>query len=68
MDRDNRVLGALRMMRLRSYGWAMTASILALLPCSLVSLLGIAMGIWSLAVLNRRNVRAAFQSRGKPTS
>lgn len=54
------IIGALRMMRLRSYRWAMTASILALLPFSPASLLGIAIGIWSLVVLNRPNVRAAF--------
>jgi hypothetical protein len=40
----------------------MAASIAALLPCSPVSLLGLAMGIWSLVALNRRNVVAAFVS------
>jgi hypothetical protein len=54
------IIGAIRMLRLQSYGWAMTASILALLPVSPVSLVGLVMGFWSLAVLNRRNVRAAF--------
>lgn len=57
------IIGALRMMRLESYRWAMTASILALLPCSPVSLLGLAAGIWSLVVLNRREVSAAFDAR-----
>jgi hypothetical protein len=54
------IVGGLKMMRLESYRWAMTASILALLPCSPVGLLGLVMGIWSLVVLNRRNVIAAF--------
>ncbi len=54
------IIGALRMMRLRSYRLAMIASILALLPMSPVSTLSMAMGIWSLVVLNRPNVRAAF--------
>ena len=54
------VIGALRMMRLRSYGLAMTASILALLPISPVGTLGFAMGVWSLYVLSRPSVRAAF--------
>lgn len=54
------IVGALRMMRLQSYGWAMTATIAALLPVSPASLLGLAMGIWSLVVLNRPAVRAAF--------
>jgi hypothetical protein len=57
------IIGALRMMRLESYRWAMVASVLALLPCSPVSLLGLVMGIWSLVVLNRRNVIAAFDAQ-----
>ena len=64
------IIGALKMMRLESYRWAMTASILALLPCSPVSLLGLAAGIWSLVVLNRPRVIAAFemQSAAGPDS
>ena len=54
------IVGAVQMMRLKSYGWAMTASILALLPCSPAGILGLVMGIWSLVVLSRSNVRAAF--------
>src|SRR5436190_4044695 len=57
------IIGALKMMRLQSYGWGMTASILALLPCSPVGLLGIIMGIWSLIVLSRKNVKEAFEAR-----
>jgi hypothetical protein len=34
--------------------------IAALLPCSPVSLMGMVVGIWSLVILNRRNVIAAF--------
>src|SRR5262245_51683699 len=66
------IIGARKMMRLESYRWAMAASIAAFLPCSPVSLLGMAMGIWSLVVLNRRNVIAAFAvpttARGSATS
>jgi hypothetical protein len=61
------IVGAVQMMRLKSYGWAMTASILALLPCSPAGLLGLAMGIWSLIVLNRPPVRAAFQRPPRST-
>src|SRR5438094_357839 len=57
------VIGALKMMRLQSYGWAMTASVLALLPCSPANLLGVVVGIWSLVVLNRPHVRAAFRGQ-----
>src|SRR3982750_549982 len=62
------IIGAQKMMRLESYGWAMTASILALLPCSPVGILGLVVGIWSLVVLNRRNVKEAFDARttGRP--
>jgi len=57
------IIGGLKMMRLQSHGWAMTASILALLPCSPVGLLGLVVGIWSLVVLSRRDVKEAFQAR-----
>lgn len=59
------IVGALKMMRLQSYGWAMTAAILALLPCSPASLLSLAMGIWSLVVLNRRQVKEGFQAQAR---
>jgi len=57
------IIGALKMMRLESHRWAMTVSILALLPCSPAGLIGIIAGIWSLMVLNRPNVVAAFEAQ-----
>jgi hypothetical protein len=54
-------LGALRMKGLRSYGLAMTACILALLPCSLCCVIGLPIGIWGLVVLNKPEVKAAFR-------
>jgi hypothetical protein len=57
------IIGALKMMRLESHRWAMTASILALLPCSPAGLIGIVAGIWSLIVLNRQGVVAAFDAQ-----
>src|SRR5262245_31000492 len=56
------IVGALKMRRLQSYRWAMAASILALLPCGPGNVLGLAMGTWSLLVLNRGNVIAAFDA------
>jgi len=67
--------GAVQMMRLRSYAWAMAAAIVAILTfltsCSVLSL---AMGIWALAVLGRQEVKQAFglnhtpeQSGAKPS-
>lgn len=53
--------GALKMKRLESHGWAMTASILALAPCiSPCCLVGLPVGIWALVVLVRPEVKAAF--------
>jgi len=54
--------GAIRMKGLQSYGLAMTASILALIPCtSPCCLAGIPIGIWSLIVLMNADVKAAFR-------
>ncbi|UCG58801.1 MAG: hypothetical protein JSU70_04665, partial [Phycisphaerales bacterium] len=53
------VVGASRMMRLQSYGWAVAANILQLIP-SPGSTLGFAFGIWGLIVLTRPQVHEAF--------
>lgn len=55
------LFGANQMRKLRSRGWAMTATILAMLPtvcCWCVP--GIGFGIWSLIVLNKPEVVRAF--------
>ena len=53
--------GALRMMKLTSYGLAVAASILAMIPCvSPCCCLGLPFGIWALVVLSRPDVKAAF--------
>ncbi len=55
------LLGALQMLKLKSYGLAMTAAILMLLPCGqCCCLLNIAAGVWALVVLSRPEVRTAF--------
>jgi len=56
------IYAALRMMRLEAYGAALLASIFAMLvpPGNLV---GFPIGIWSLVVLARPEVREAFQKR-----
>ena len=54
------VFGAIKMMKLENYGLAMTASILALLPCSLCCLAGLPVGIWALVVLNKPEVKSQF--------
>ena len=61
------IFGALKMMRLEAYRWAIAASILAILisPSNVISL---AIGIWSLVVLSRADVRTAFARRGRVKS
>lgn len=54
------LFGAVRMMRLRSRGLAITAAILALIAAP-GNIIGLPMGIWALVVLNRREVVEAFK-------
>jgi hypothetical protein len=53
--------GASKMMKLEMYGLALTASIIAMIPCiSPCCLLGLPIGIWALVVLLDPEVKAAF--------
>lgn len=52
--------GARKMKNLESYGMAMAAAIVAMLPCSGCCLLGLPFGIWALIVLADADVKAAF--------
>lgn len=55
------LFGALKMKKLESYGWAMTSSILAMIPCiSPCCLLGLPIGIWALVVLAKPEVKNSF--------
>ncbi|MFV1967801.1 MAG: protein kinase [Pirellulaceae bacterium] len=54
------IIGGLKMRKLETYGLAMTASILAVLPATVGCIVGLPIGIWSLIVLNRDGVKAAF--------
>ena len=57
------IIGARKMKNLQSYGLAMTASIVAMIPCiSPCCLLGLPFGIWALVVLVDPRVQAAFRS------
>ena len=49
------VVAARKMRRLESYAWAVTASLLVML-----SVIGLPIGLWSLAVLTGRGVRSMF--------
>lgn len=55
------LFGALKMKKRTSYGWAMTASILAVVPCvSPCCLVGLPIGIWALVVLSKPEVKSQF--------
>ena len=56
-------MGAYRMRRLELYGLAMFASIAAMLPCHPGFLIGLPIGLWSLMVLLRPEVKAAFRQQ-----
>lgn len=56
------ILGAVKMMRLQSFGYAMTANILTLIPCLAPCCgFGLPIGIWGLVVLNDEEVKSAFR-------
>jgi hypothetical protein len=58
------LIGAIKMLSLRSYGFAFAAAVLAVLPCVTPCcgfLIGIAFGIWSLIVLNKPEVKSHFK-------
>jgi len=55
-------MAAKKMERLENFGWAMGASIVAMVPCiSPCCILGLPVGIWALIVLNKPEVKGAFQ-------
>jgi hypothetical protein len=57
------LVGAIKMKTLENYGFAMTASILAMIPCvSPCCLLGLPFGIWAIVVLSDPVVKASFKN------
>jgi predicted Ser/Thr protein kinase len=59
------IYGGVEMFRLRSYGWAVAASLVAIIFCSLV---GTPVGIWALIVLLMAGVRETFANRPAPSA
>jgi len=53
------IMGSVKMKNLQSYGLSMTAAILCIVCC--VCCIGIAPGIWSIVVLSKPEVKAAFR-------
>jgi len=55
------LFGGFKMRRLESYGLCMAASIVAMIPClSACCLVGLPIGIWSLVMLSKPEVKSAF--------
>jgi len=54
------IVGAVQMLRLRSYRLCLVAALVAVLPWSPAWLLGLTVGIWAVIVLGRRDVMLAF--------
>ena len=55
------LIGALRMMKLKTYGFAMTAAIITLIPCgTCCCLANLGAGIWALIVLSKPEVKSQF--------
>jgi hypothetical protein len=54
-------MGAMKMKKLQSFTFVMTATILAMVPCvSPCCWVGLPIGIWALVVLNKPEVKGAF--------
>ncbi|HEX6983939.1 MAG TPA: hypothetical protein VF170_01120 [Planctomycetaceae bacterium] len=53
--------GGWKMYRLESWGLALAASILSVIPCMVCCLFGLPIGIWSLVTLNDPLVKEAFR-------
>jgi hypothetical protein len=54
------IVGTANMMRLRDRRSAITACIIALLPCNPCCLLGLPFAIWGLVMLNRPDIKDTF--------
>jgi tRNA A-37 threonylcarbamoyl transferase component Bud32 len=56
-------VGALQMMKLGSYPFALAAGILAVIPWSPAWIMGLPFGIWALVILQKPDVIAAFREQ-----
>jgi hypothetical protein len=56
------LFGAIKMMKLQSHGFAIATAIMMLVPCgNCCCFLNIAAGIWALTVLQKPEIKAAFE-------
>jgi hypothetical protein len=61
------VASAVQMRRLRSYRLCLVAALVAVLPWSPAWPLGLAVGVWAVVILGRRDVMLAFLGEGEGT-
>ncbi len=54
------IFGALKMRNLQSHGLAIGASVVAMIPCAGCCCLGLPVGIWSLVLLMKPEVKSQF--------
>jgi len=56
------LFGSIKMLKLQSYGLAVAASVIAMLPCGMgcCCVFSIPIGIWALVVLNKPEVKSQF--------
>ena len=61
------IIGGVKMLRLTDHGWAVGASVLAVspIPSAPVWFLSLPLGIWSLVVLSKPEVKRGFSLRRK---
>jgi hypothetical protein len=60
------IIGASKMMKLQSWGLALTAAILSAIPCNLCCFIGTPIGIWAIVVLASQDVKYWFQMAKHP--
>ena len=60
------IIGAVRMLHLRSYGLARVISILGLIPVAPGFVLSLPFGVWAMCLLGKPEVRAAFPRKQRP--
>ena len=60
------ILGGLNMWRFQTYGLAVMAAIIALIPCHAGFVIGLPVGIWALMILAKPEVKRAFRGPRHP--
>ncbi len=60
------ILGGLKMRQLEHYWLAVMGSLVAMMPCNVLFIFGLPVGLWSLAVLSHSDVKTAFRGSTVP--